>query len=896
VRNAADVCNFSPNVASGISPIELFAQVDVAPRVKHSHTFGSPVYVLDAHLQTAGHRLKKWERKSRIGIYLGSSPRHSRKISLVLSLKTGHVSPQFHVKHDDLFETLRASAGNVLPESNWQKETGFLGAKTNLIKNKIHFDENIPNAELLQFSESGSTEVEQTESEISETNGAQNQVDVTDGPVREQARGVDVSEQGDTVRTEISATQFVTTRSGRVSKPTTRLTESREQHEELTSLYVSWDVFHDGGYDIEEELDDPIAFVASTNKDVMYLDQAMKEPDCEQFKAAMDEEINAHTKNEHWKVRKRSEVPEFTKILPSVWAMRRKRRISTHEPYKWKARINLHGGKQEHGVNYWETYAPVVGWTTIRLFMILTIMNGWSSRQIDFVLAYPQADIETTMYMEIPRGFQFKGSRLTHCLELVKNLYGQKQAGRVWNQYLHDGLVARGFKQSKVDMSLYYRGKVALLIYTDDGILIGPTPKDINDVIKLLKKKAGKEDEFRAFNMTDEGDLCDYLGVKVDHLPNGAIKLSQPHLIQQILNDLGFNERTVSKSTPAPSTQKIGRDLHGSPMSEGWNYRSVIGKLNFVEKSTRPEIAYAVHQCARFSSDPKESHATAVKRIAKYLQGTKDKGLILNPKDHSFDCFVDADFVGNWDRVNADVDPATAKSRTGYIIMYAGCPIAWGSKLQQEVALSTTEAEYNALSTSLRDVIHLMQLVDEAKVMGWETFVGTPDVHCKAFEDNAGTVEWARLPKMRPRTKHICTRLHHFRDYVRKGKISIHKVDTKLQLADMLTKPQPEQLFVFQRNAVMQWDAEHCSKADLLLLLKPLRACDIPGKSDKDDCLFPNDKELGQQEIKKPKVERRARGVAKQTRLVRGVAKGPVQHIQGVKKSKNASSDSVLRK
>ena len=863
VRNAADVSNFAPNLTSGISPMELFAQTDVPPKIKHAHTFASPVYVLDAHLQTAGHRLKKWERKSRIGIYLGSSPRHSRKVSLVLSLKTGHVSPQFHVKHDDLFETLRTSAGNILPESNWQKETGFIvpPGKPGHDKNSAEIISVIPSAETLQWTEANNTEIVREENSPGDStvDDAAN-TGTHAGRVDEIGTGTSTSvrsERGDLSPENTANPVHFITRSGRVSKPTSRLTESRQQQQELTSLYVSWDVFHDGGYDVEEELDDPIAFVASNNKDVMYLDDAMKEPDSDQFKAAMDEEIRAHTENGHWKIRKRLDVPVGTKILPSVWAMRRKRRISTNLPYKYKARLNLHGGKQEYGVNYWETYAPVIAWTTIRLFLILTIMNGWASRQIDFVLAYPQADIETTMFMEIPRGYKFKGSRLTHCLELVKNLYGQKQAGRVWNQYLHDGLIARGFRQSTVDMSLYFRGKVALLIYTDDGILIGPTPSDIDDVIKLLKGKAGKKSEFKAFNMTDEGDLCDYLGVKVDHLPNGTIKLSQPHLIQQILEDLGFNEKTTTKNTPAPSTQKIGRDLHGSPMKDAWSYRSVIGKLNFLEKSTRPEIAYAVHQCARFASDPKELHAAAVKRIGKYLLGTKDKGIILNPKEHSFDCFVDADFVGNWDRVYAAVDPSTAKSRTGYIIMYAGCPIAWASKLQQEVALSTTEAEYNALSTSLRDVIHLMQLVEEAKEMGWETFVGTPDVHCKAFEDNSGTVEWARLPKMRPRTKHMCTRLHHFRDHVRKGKISIHKIDTKLQLADMLTKPQPEALFVFQRNEVMQWNIEHCSQADLLLLLKPLRACDIPEPDDNDN-VVPNDQVIGQKAIKTPKANKEA--------------------------------------
>jgi hypothetical protein len=170
-----------------------------------------------------------------------------------------------------------------------------------------------------------------------------------------------------------------------------------------------------------------------------------------------------------------------------------------------------------------------------------------------------------------------------------------------------------------------------------------------------------------------------------------------------------------------------------------------------------------------------------------------------------FDCWVDANFVGNWDRVNADVDPSTAKSRTGYVIAYGGCPISWASELQTEVALSTTKAEYNAMSASLREVIHLMQVVDEAKSLGWETFMGKLTVHCKVFEDNSGALEIARLPKMLPRTKHLCVRLHHFREHVRKGLITIVKVTSEEQLADMLTKPQPEVLFVMQREAIIQW-------------------------------------------------------------------------------------------
>jgi len=259
---------------------------------------------------------------------------------------------------------------------------------------------------------------------------------------------------------------------------------------------------------LQDHMEDPIAFVASNNPDILYLDEAMKAPDAQQFEDAMLEEVESHTENEHWEVVSRASVPHGTKVLAAVWAFRRKRRILSKQVYKWKARLNIHGGQQEHGVNFWETYAPVVGWTTIRMFLVLMLLNDWKSKQVDFVLAFPQADIECPMYMDIPRGFKFAGDRKSHCLKLKKNLYGQKQAGRVWNQYMHDGLLARGFIQSGVDMCVYYRGNVALLIYTDDGIFIGPTDAEIQECFDVCIKPTGDSADTsiqgRAFKMTNE--------------------------------------------------------------------------------------------------------------------------------------------------------------------------------------------------------------------------------------------------------------------------------------------------------------------------------------------------------------------------------------------------------
>jgi hypothetical protein len=525
----------------------------------------------------------------------------------------------------------------------------------------------------------------------------------------------------------------------------------------------------------------------------------MKQPDADKFKKACVDEIAAHHDNGHWKVVPRATLPPATKVIPLVWAMKRKRRIDTREIYKWKARLNVHGGKQEHGVHCWETYAPVVQWTSIRMCLILSVLQNWHIRQLDFVLAYPQADVESEQYMEMPKGFNVGGKhRSSHVLKLIKNICGGRASGRIWVEYLRNGLEAMGFEQCKSDPCVFFRGNLIFLHFVDDCICLSPNPADVDKFIADLR--AAK------FNVTDEGQLSDYLGVKIEKLPEGKFKLSQPHLIDQILEDLGLDKpNTLEKPTPALSSKIIGRDLDGKPFNERWDYRLVIGKLNFLEKSTRLNIGYSTHQCARFSINPKESHAVAVKRIGRYLKGTRDKGLILDPKDYSFEVFADADHSANWKFDESADDEATAKSRTGYITKYAGCPVVWHSKLQTEIALSSTEAEYACLSESLRDTIPMMQLIKEIQDHGFDVPTSTPVVHRRLFEDNSGALELARVPKLHSRKKHMNLKYHHSRSFVRRSLITIHHIGTLEQPADAMTKPLGKEDFKRHRFTLMGW-------------------------------------------------------------------------------------------
>ena len=155
--------------------------------------------------------------------------------------------------------------------------------------------------------------------------------------------------------------------------------------------------------------------------------------------------------------------------------------------------------------------------------------------------------------------------------------------------------------------------------------------------------------------------------------------------------------------------------------------------------------------------------------------------------------------------LGSENDPATAKSRTGYVITYAKYPIVWHSKLQGEIALSTTEAEFISLSQSTRDVIPLMVLIKEVQSQGFSVSTTKPTVHCKIFEDNLGALEIAKVPKMHSRTKHINLRYHHFSSFVDKGLLSIHPVGTREQAADIMTKSLPLYDFLRHRSFLMGW-------------------------------------------------------------------------------------------
>ena len=197
-------------------------------------------------------------------------------------------------------------------------------------------------------------------------------------------------------------------------------------------IETHYDALHEDDYSIQEEMADPIAFMANKkgDPDSLYYHQAMAAPDKLKWHEAMLKEFQNHCERKHWIPVKKEEIPAGTKILDSVWAMKRKRDILTQNITKWKARLNLHGGQQEHGVHYWETYAPVVNWFSIRLLLSRALASNWYTKQVDFVLAYPQADPECDMYMKLPQGIEVPGmSNDDACIEATQELV-RRQSSR----------------------------------------------------------------------------------------------------------------------------------------------------------------------------------------------------------------------------------------------------------------------------------------------------------------------------------------------------------------------------------------------------------------------------------------------------------------------------------
>jgi len=294
--------------------------------------------------------------------------------------------------------------------------------------------------------------------------------------------------------------------------------------------------------------------------------------------------------------------------------------------------------------------------------------------------------------------------------------------------------------------------------------------------------------------------------------------MTRPGLIDSTLEDVGLvGGRIEGKFTPAtgPSHPSPG----APPMDASWDYRSIIGKLNFLADNTRPDVSVAVHQAARFLTRPNKTHQLAVKCIFRHSHKTRDRGLIMRPNgDSRLDACVDADFAGLWSTKTSHTRES-ALSRTGFVIAYGGCPVHWVSRLQTEIASSTCESESQALSMCMRQLTPMRSLLRELS-----TRLKTPDCtgtllqgDAKAptkshrsvvHKDNKACLGLVMSPEQhRPRTKHIGVKWPHFRGQIAQGDITVQRIDTNLDWADIFTKALPRTKFELLRMMMMGWQS-----------------------------------------------------------------------------------------
>ena len=244
-------------------------------------------------------------------------------------------------------------------------------------------------------------------------------------------------------------------------------------------------------------MDPRLLLATDTNNDNLHYGGDMAAPDRKDFIAAMQKEVTALTNDNVWQLELKKNIPTQAKLIRLIWSFKRKRN-PLGDLLKHKARLCVHGGMQTKGIDYWHTYAPVVNWSTVRLVMLLTEMAGWSSRQIDYVLAFLQAPIDTTVYCHLPTGFHVEGGDKNeeYVIMLEKNLYGTKQAAANWFEMLRANLRKQGFKQSSIDPCLFLKNDMIIVTYVDDCLIFSDSKVKIDNLLKELKE---------VFNLTDKG-------------------------------------------------------------------------------------------------------------------------------------------------------------------------------------------------------------------------------------------------------------------------------------------------------------------------------------------------------------------------------------------------------
>ncbi|OWY93524.1 Integrase, catalytic core protein, partial [Phytophthora megakarya] len=431
--------------------------------------------------------------------------------------------------------------------------------------------------------------------------------------------------------------------------------------------------------------------------------EATSGEDSDEWKKAIASELESLTANKTWKLVPR---PTHQRPIGCRWVFALKR--NDKEKGEHKARLVAKGYSQRHGIDYEETYAPVAYLNSIRAVLAKCCAEGFEIEQCDVDTAFLYGKLDEEIYMELPEGLRelltladAEGEEDVVCL-LLQSLYGLKQASRVWNETIDGHLKGMGFKAADADPCVYTRGEgddeCIVCLYVDD-MLIASRDKDV-----IASVKAGIAEKFR---IKDLGRARFILGIEIDYDMDGkTLGISQRAYTESIIKKFGQENAKPSLMPLDPSLHLIKDDgpqtKEDKAKMKSRPYRSLIGSLMYLACETRPDIAIVVAKLSRFLENPGEAHWTAGIKVVRYLLKTKDVGITYNGLlGTKLTAYSDADWAGNRD---------DRRSVSGVMLMMCGAPVVWRSTFQKTVALSSTEAEYKALSECIKEAVWLRQL------------------------------------------------------------------------------------------------------------------------------------------------------------------------------------------
>ncbi|XP_067621258.1 uncharacterized protein [Eurosta solidaginis] len=328
-----------------------------------------------------------------------------------------------------------------------------------------------------------------------------------------------------------------------------------------------------------------------------------------EWKKSMEEEYSALLANNTWSA---VDLPDGQKAIGSKWVFRIKR-DSDGNIQKFKSRLVAKGCSQQLGLNYWETFSPVIRYETIRMLLAIAVEKELHLHQIDISNAYLNSKLTEEIYLKQSEEF-VDNNNPNKVLKLNKAIYGLKQSGRHWNSTLDVALKDMGFSPCKSEPCLYvkqYNGSYSYIaVYVDDLILACPSEKEIASIKKSLSSK---------FQLHDSGAMTFFLGFEIERQgKTGAISVCQKNYINELLSMYGVTScRPVS--TPLDPGFQVSCRNDKCTKIDATSYQSLIGSLMYLAISTRPDIMHAVSLLAQRNQEPHTEHEAGAKHVLRYL-------------------------------------------------------------------------------------------------------------------------------------------------------------------------------------------------------------------------------------------------------------------------------------